>query len=147
MDLNFYQKNMELLYYKNLKNHNSNSNIQSKIDSNILKLEKSLQKTNDSITEEKNTELETRLSETEEGYFYKPWNKMSTVHKIIKIKEYVSNLDLENSAKINLLRYLKTALKEKKISKNEQVIYNITKAKIISIPKLNLNNNKFSICQ
>ena len=72
---------------------------------------------------------------------------MSTVHKIIKIKEYVSNLDLENSAKINLLRYLKTALKEKKISKNEQVIYNITKAKIISIPKLNLNNNKFSICQ
>ena len=54
---------------------------------------------------------------------------MSTVHKIIKIKEFVSNLDLENSAKINLLSYLKTALKEKKISKNEQVIYNISKAK------------------
>ena len=146
MDLEFYQNNMDLLYYKNLKKDNDNTSISTIIDEKIIKLEKLLKVTNDSINEEKISELESKLSETEESYFYKPWNKMSTVHKIIKLKEYVSSLELENSTKIKLISSLKDALKKKKITKNDQVIYNINKAKIISIPNLKLSNNNFSIC-
>lgn len=147
MDLEFYQNNMKLSYYINLKSENTDSNISKVIDKEINKLQGLLKETNDSVNEEKISELESKLSETEESYFYKPWNKMSTVHKIIKLKEYVAELDLDNNIKLNLISYLKDALKKKKITKNEQVIYNISKAKIISIPKLELSNNKFSICQ
>ena len=146
MDLEFYQNNMNLSYYKNLKKDNTNSNIGKIIDKKISKLQDILKETNDSVNEGKISELESKLSETEESYFYKPWNKMSTVHKIIKLKEYVSELNLDNNIKLNLINYLKDALKNKKITKNDQVTYNVTKAKIISIPKLELSNNKFSIC-
>lgn len=137
---------MNLSYYKNLKKDNTNSNIGKIIDKKISKLQDILKETNDSVNEGKISELESKLSETEESYFYKPWNKMSTVHKIIKLKEYVSELNLDNNIKLNLINYLKDALKNKKITKNDQVTYNVTKAKIISIPKLELSNNKFSIC-
>lgn len=147
MDLEYYQNNMNLSYYINLKKYNTDSNVEKIIDEKIDSLKNLLKETSDSINEEKNSELESKLSETEESYFYKPWNKMSTVHKIIKLKEYVSNLELENNIKIKLINYLKNALKNKKITKNDQVIYNISKAKIISIPKLELSDNKFSICQ
>ena len=146
MNLEFYQNNNDLLYYQNLKKYNDNTSISNIIEEKIVKLEKLLKVTNDSINEEKHSELESKLSETEESYFYKPWNKMSTVHKIIKLKEYVSGLELENSTKMKLISSLKDALKKKKITKNDQVIYNINKAKIISIPKLKLSNNNFSIC-
>tara|TARA_B100000925_G_C21810499_1_gene388595 strand:- start:196 stop:636 length:441 start_codon:yes stop_codon:yes gene_type:complete len=146
MDLEFYQNNMKLSYYINLKNENTDLNITKVIDKEINKLQDLLKETSDTVNEGKISELESKLSETEESYFYKPWNKMSTVHKIIKLKEYVSDLDLDNNIKLNLISYLKDALKKKKITKNEQVIYNISKAKIISIPKLELSNNKFSIC-
>ena len=146
MDLEFYQNNMNLSYYKNLKKDNTNSNIGKIIDKKISKLQDILKETNDSVNEGKISELESKLSETEESYFYKPWNKMSTVHKIIKLKEYVSELNLDNNIKLNLINYLKDALKNKKKKKNDQVTYNVTKAKIISIPKLELSNNKFSIC-
>tara|TARA_B110000908_G_scaffold102199_1_gene120435 strand:- start:2911 stop:3354 length:444 start_codon:yes stop_codon:yes gene_type:complete len=145
MDLNFYQKNMELLYYQNLKTYNKDSSIMKKIEKEMSILEKSLKETNNSVDEEKILELETKISETEESYFYKPWNKISTVHKIIKLKEYVRELELENSHKLKLINFLKNALKLKKISKNDQVLYNITNAQIISIPKLNISNNNFSI--
>jgi len=146
MDLDFYQNNINLSYYINLKKYNTDSTVEKVINEKISKLQIILKETNDSVNEEKNLILESKLSETEEGYFYKPWNKMSIVHKIIKLKEYVSDLELENNTKIKLISYLKDALKKKKITKNDQVIYNISKAKIISIPKLELSNNKFSIC-
>ena len=146
MDLEFYQNNMDLSYYINLKKDNTDSSIGKIIDQKISKLQDILKETSDSVNEGKISELESKLSETEESYFYKPWNKMSTVHKIIKLKEYVSDLDLDNNVKLNLISYLKDALKNKKITKNDQVIYNISKARIISIPKLELSNNKFSIC-
>tara|TARA_B110000902_G_scaffold266078_1_gene352450 strand:- start:2463 stop:2903 length:441 start_codon:yes stop_codon:yes gene_type:complete len=146
MDLTFYQNKINLSYYINLKKYNTDSTVEKVINEKISKIQIILKETNDSVNEEKILILESKLSETEEGYFYKPWNKMSLVHKIIKLKEYVSDLELENNTKIKLISYLKDALKKKKITKNDQVIYNISKAKIISIPKLELSNNKFSIC-
>ena len=117
---------------------NDEFNRLNNITSNILNV-------TDSIIEKKNSEIDNKLSETDEGYFYKPWNKMSTVHKIIKIKQFVNNMNIENDKKSKLITYLKTALKKKIISKNDQVIYNISQAKIVSIPKLELKNNSFSI--
>lgn len=147
MNLESYINNHELFYYKNLLKADIDSETKESIKKKIKKLIESINITNDSIVEEKNSELETKLSETEEGYFYKPWNKMTTVHKIIKMKEFVNNMDVNNEMKNKLITYLKIALKDKKITKNDQVIYNVNQAKIISIPKLKLDNNGFSISQ
>lgn len=147
MNLESYINNHELFYYKNIIKSDIDTETKTTINNMIKNLTESINNTNDSIVEEKNSELETKLSETDEGYFYKPWNKMTTVHKIIKIKEFVNNMDINTGMKNKLITYLKSALKDKKITKNEQVIYNVNQAKIISIPKLKLNNNEFSICQ
>lgn len=147
MNLESYINNHELFYYKNIIKSDIDTETKTTINNMIKNLTESINNTNDSIVEEKNSELETKLSETDEGYFYKPWNKMTTVHKIIKIKEFVNNMDINTGMKNKLITYLKSALKDKKITKNDQVIYNVNQAKIISIPKLKLNNNEFSICQ
>lgn len=148
MNLELYISNNELIYYKNIKDklkNNSNKQLKKDIEKKIRKLEEYVDDTNDSIMEEKKSELETKLSETDEGYFYKPWNKMATVHKIIKIKEYVNNLDLELSKKEKLVAYLKKALKDRKISKNEHVLYSVSQGKIVSIPQLKLTKTSFSL--
>lgn len=145
MDLTFYQNSMDKIYFTNIKNNTSNQDIIKLVNKSISNLEQKISTITDSLKEKKNSEIDSKLSETEEAYFYKPWNKMSTVHKIIKIKQFVNNMDLANNQKSKLITYLKNALKKKKITKNHQVIYNISQAKIVSIPKLELNNDKFSI--
>tara|TARA_B100000768_G_C11251721_1_gene364399 strand:- start:690 stop:1130 length:441 start_codon:yes stop_codon:yes gene_type:complete len=145
MDLTFYQNTMNKIYFINIKNNTSNKEIINKVSCSISNITSNILNVTDSIIEKKNSEIDNKLSETDEGYFYKPWNKMSTVHKIIKIKQFVNNMNIENDKKSKLITYLKTALKKKIISKNDQVIYNISQAKIVSIPKLELKNNSFSI--
>mgnify|MGYP006138871799 CR=1 FL=1 len=145
MDLTFYQNTMNKIYFTNIKNNTSNKEIISKVNCSISNITLNILNVTDSIDEKKMSEIDDKLSETDEGYFYKPWNKMSAVHKIIKIKQFVNNMNIENNQKSKLITYLKTALKKKIISKNDQVIYNISKAKIVSIPKLELKNNSFSI--
>ena len=68
-----------------------------------------------------------------------------TVKLLTKKRSKPKTPTIRNNQKSKLIIYLKNALKKKKITKNHQVIYNISQAKIVSIPKLELNNDKFSI--
>lgn len=89
---------------------------------------------------------ETNITETETiDYLYlKPWSKLTQIHKIIKIKEFVNNLDINNLLdKDKLKEKLIDQIKEKKIK--NKINYDETKGRIISISNLSFENNKYLI--
>lgn len=74
--------------------------------------------------------------------FRKPWNKLKEFHKIMKIKEYINNLEYGTKAKTkNIIankEHLKTelcnGLKAKKFGKNKaEIIYDQENMNILSI--------------
>lgn len=85
---------------------------------------------NDSVT--KYTDTLTLPSPPSDITLYKkPWAKLNIVHKIIKIKEYINNLQLSMEEKIIQISHLTSLLKAKKLS----VEYDINNCIIISIKK------------
>jgi hypothetical protein len=96
------------------------------------------------FSEKKQSDKEPSKTETETiDYLYlKPWSKLTQIHKVIKIKEFINNLDIKNvTEKENLKDQLIEQIKEKK-SKNK-INYDDTKGKILSISNLSFNNDKF----
>lgn len=77
--------------------------------------------------------------------YNKSWNKLALVHKILKIKEYVNkSLAINNDElKKKLIDELIDAIKNKRLSKKDQVNYDDAKAMVISIPSLKHDNGKF----
>jgi hypothetical protein len=77
--------------------------------------------------------------------YNKSWNKLALVHKILKIKEYVNkSLSINNEeSKKKLIDELVDAIKNKRLSKKDQVNYDEVKAMVISVPSLKHNNGKF----
>ena len=133
-------ENLLQLYYKNLEVHakknkieiklpiiNNNSNNNSNINSNI------------------NTETETIYNE--DDYIYKKqWNKLNIIHKSIKMKEFVNNLEMDDlEMKKHLKNQLVLMIKNKKLTKKNEVNYDHINGHIISIPSLKYTNNKYNL--
>jgi hypothetical protein len=80
-------------------------------------------------------------------YLYlKPWNKMTLIHKIIKVKEFVNSLDiLEEKEKNKLKDLLIESIKEKINLKKNKVNYDSNKGKIISLSNLIFENGNYNI--
>ena len=80
-----------------------------------------------------------------DDYLYlKLWTKLSAIHKIIKIKEYVNMLLIANDKdKDELKEKLIDLVKNKIITKKDTVLYDSTKGRIISIPNLQFLNGKY----
>ena len=82
-----------------------------------------------------------------DDYLYqKPWTKLTAIHKIIKIKEFITQLGIENDKeraeiKDKLIELVKTKI----LTKKDSVIYDPVKAKIISIQLLQFKNGKYFI--
>ena len=96
----------------------------------------------------KETEEKKSIFEQNNDYIYKkPWNKLSEVHKIIKTKEYVKNqlVIIDKKYETDLIKQLTTYIKKKILSKKKSVNYDMYKAKIISIPSLKYDGNKYII--
>ena len=68
-------------------------------------------------------------------YFRKPWEKLATPHKIVKIKEYVKSLNYDKKNEDKIIDNLINKLKSKKLNKTI-VNYNNDIGKIISIKNL-----------
>jgi hypothetical protein len=146
MNLNYYQNIMDEYFFTNIKQCTNNINDIDIINKHISEISSNITNVTDTISEKKQSDINTKLSETDETYFYKPWNKMTTVHKIIKMKQYVNDMDISSNQKHHLIDFLKVSINKKKIIKNDQVIYDISRAKIVSIPKLEIKkNNTFLI--
>lgn len=100
------------------------------------------------IKENKEEENNKNIFQQNNEYMYKkPWNKLSEVHKIIKIKEYVTNQlgIIDKKYENELIKKLTKYIKDKILSKKKSVNYDMYKAKIISIPSLKYNGNKYII--
>jgi hypothetical protein len=93
-----------------------------------------------------NTESPTSGQYTDDYLYLKPWTKLTAIHKIIKIKEYVNMLLIKDEKnKIELKEKLIDMVKNKIITKKDSVFYDFTKGKIISIPNLQFINGEYII--
>jgi hypothetical protein len=153
-DLEELQINLKIKYLNNIITGCSKTNINYDNVKKELSNYEQQQTNNYNITEQKNKEALTEKnmsdkeprhkSETETiDYLYlKPWSKLTQIHKVIKIKEFINNLDIKDvTEKENLKEQLIIQIKEKK-SKNK-ISYDDTKGKILSISNLSFNNDKY----
>jgi hypothetical protein len=93
-----------------------------------------------------NTESPTSAQYTDDYLYLKPWVKLTTIHKIIKIKEYINMLLINDEKDKNELKEkLIDMVKNKIITKKDSILYDSTKGKIISIPNLQFINGKYII--
>jgi len=144
MELNKIRNKSEINYYKNLLKTTKNM----KIDINFIK-EKLKNLTEDSLTESEinpNPNLNPKIIYSDDYLYKKSWNRISEIHKIIKIKEFVSKLLIENNDdKKSLELKLIKLIKNKKLTKKDKIKYNSIKGRIISIPDLEYYDGKYRI--
>jgi len=144
------QLNLNIKYLNNIINGCSKLNI------NCENIKKKLSKLNNdaqdiqsySISEQKIkmvTDMnEKGITETETiDYLYlKPWSKLTQIHKVIKIKEFINNLNISDQIeKENITCKLIDQIKERKIK--NKINYDDSKGKILFISNLLLENNKY----
>jgi hypothetical protein len=165
MNIDTIIKNMEIKYYQN---------IQYTLNKNNLEydwLNKHVEMLNNCIEisdiEENTTENEIKkdivsgdasnisVEETvheqifaDEDLYKKPWTKINAIHKILKIKEFVNNLKISSDQdKTELNDHLVSLVKNKVLSKKEQVKYDEINGKIISLVNLQYTNGKYNFLQ
>ena len=150
------EKNIEMIYLNNLikaceKNNIDKGILEKKLNTlhtesevqNTLKKEASCQ----SLTNM--TESPTSNQQYSDDYLYqKPWTKLTAIHKIIKIKEYVNSLLIKTDIdKQELKEKLVEMVKNKVLTKKDSVLYDSTKGKVISITSLEYKNGKYHILE
>jgi hypothetical protein len=170
MDNNFnidnLQSNLDSIYYNNLLKalekspYANDNNIRKKIQE-YLNISKEPSKESETSTDTKPTimikknmscQSLTALSETSPPYsddylYQKPWTKLTQIHKVIKIKEFVNTkLNIEDEKEKQELRdKLVDKVKNKELTKKESVNYDSIKGIVISIPKLEYKNGKYIV--
>jgi len=154
LDFNSIKSNLYLLYINNLiktcEKNNINKDILMKelekadtINKEQIILNKEKNKSSNSLT---NTDSPTATKFSDDYLYQKPWNKLTAIHKIIKVKEYVNQLLIENEKdKQKIKESLIELVKNKTLTKKDSVTYDSNKFKIISIPILKFENGKYII--
>ena len=82
-----------------------------------------------------------------DDYVYKkPWNKLNIIHKVIKIKEFINNIVINDpEIKKHLRTQLVDMVKKKKLTTKNDVEYDYINGKIISISSLQCKDNSYKI--
>jgi hypothetical protein len=150
IDFTNIEKSLEVLYLNNLikaceKNNINKDQLEKKIIS--LNKQKQIDKTLSKTTSNQSLNNATESPQYSDDYLYqKPWTKLTAIHKIIKIKEYVNSLLVKTeSDKLSLKEKLVELVKNKILTKKDSVLYDSTKGKIISIPTLEYKDGKYLI--
>ena len=134
------KQNMINVYYNNLESHAKKH----KIDINLPKIDK--QDYDDNIFTPTLTEEPSTESNVDDFMYKKPWNKLNIIHKIIKMKEFVNELNIEDSEmKKHLKNQLVTMLKNKKLTKKSDVDYDAVNGRIITVHSLQCKNNTYNL--
>ncbi len=160
MDLDFINKKLEIKYYKSIKLYLEKNNLDnyewlnnhitqlsSDID-NIDKVSETMtEKKKDSVNVSNNTSSETETHKqifADDDLYKKPWQKLNSIHKILKIKEFVNNLKINSEKeRAELKDELVVLVKTKVLTKKEKVKYDETNGKIISLPNLEYKDGKY----
>ena len=138
------KENLYLKYLNNLKISSNKLSMDTQIlNKKIMDLSNLLSSENKSPTIISDVNSETDiLSENTDYLFLKPWNKLNQIHKVIKIKEFLNNLECQSKEKDSLKEQLIDFVKTKKKVK---FTYDEVKGKIISISALSFANGKYFI--
>ena len=142
---------LEINYLSNLIKSCEKNGLNKKyiLEEKLLKLSQNseIKNTNIITSNISNTESPTTSTQYTDDYLYlKPWVKLNTIHKIIKIKEYINMLLINDEKDKNQLKEkLINMIKNKIITKKDSILYDSTKGKIISIPNLQFINGKYII--
>jgi hypothetical protein len=146
LQLDNIKERLKLLYLTNLKTGSNKLLIDlTHLNNEILELS-----TNCNVTENIGSNISENiiltdtdiLSENIDYLFLKPWNKLNQIHKVIKIKEFVKNLDCPFKDRENLKDQIIELLKNKNKVKFS---YNESKGQLISISALSFKDGKYYI--
>ena len=133
------QQTMDILYheYIEIQAKKNNISITLPIHSNLSEIP------NDEMTVD-NTETEIKYSD--EYVYKKPWNKLNSIHKIIKVKEFIDSLNTNDiDMKKKLKKQLVDMIKDKKLNKKTDVNYDINNGNIVAIPIIQYKDSKYII--
>jgi hypothetical protein len=143
LDFDSIKNNLNILYINNLIKTCEKNDIDKEV------LNEALEKLIIPVEEIKKIPSSSNLSPSEtntEYLFQKQWNKLNLVHKKIKIKEFVNTLELKDESQKQIIRDKLIALLDNKtLTKKDSVLYDVAKAKIISIPMLQFKDGKYDI--
>ena len=144
-NLNEIKDYFEYKYLNNINSNISKINVDSTIIADKIEKFNIKNKINTNICSDNNEATVTEtdiLTENTDYLFLKPWNKLNQVHKIIKIKEFVNNLDTNKTDKETIKDAIIDIIKNKK---KITIMYDDTKGKVISISLLCFKNGKYYI--
>jgi hypothetical protein len=137
MDIDIIINKLELKYFNNLNTSIIKNNLQ------IPWLTDHLNKLNGIVNSDTETQLIKKNDNIiipkiiEENLYNKSWSKLNAIHKIIKIKEFVNNIKIDNEKeKEKLKEELVDLVKTKVLTKKDKIIYDEDNGKIISIKNL-----------
>jgi hypothetical protein len=158
IDIDIMKINLKIKYLNNLLNicnkqgidKNKINNLLNNLINNeqndlITSIENNIKTENiQTITE---TDINTTIVSDKNDYLYlKPWTKLTIIHKIIKLKEYVNSLNIDNDKdKQELKDKLIDLIKNKNLLKKNKINYDFSKGKIISISCLKYDNDKYIV--
>jgi hypothetical protein len=139
MDIQIFKTKMTDLYYKNIESQAKKNKLVINLPNQIIDI---IPETNDIQM------LECSMSETQsttDDYIYrKPWNKLNSIHKIIKVREFVETMTIDIEMKKHLKTQLSDMIKNRQLTKKNDVEYDSINGKIISIPSLQCKTNAYN---
>ncbi len=153
MDIQIIENKLSIKYYKSLRDQLQKNNIEYDwLTNHIEFLSKQVEEDKLSDTQTEKKKDNTNSSETEnhkqifsdEDLYKKPWSKLNSIHKILKIKEFVNSLKInKENDRAELRDELVMLIKTKVLSKKENIKYDEVNGKIIGIPKLQYKDGKY----
>ena len=140
MDITNMNKKLQIKYYKaiisTLKKQNDDYMW---VEDHINSLENDNIESSDTVTIEEVPQVDIN-----EDHYKKPWTKLNIIHKILKMKEYISSLkNTSNKNKEELKEQLCQLIKDKTLTKKEKINYDMVNCKIISLLDLQYKNDKY----
>jgi len=143
---------LDLIYYNNIKNYIIKNNLYDNnkwIDILLINQNKIIIDNNENLVSSesltnKESDLQNEIIEYDINLYKKPWVKLNIIHKFLKIKEYINDLNINDSIeKDNLIEVLINLVKNKQLTKKKKVLYDENNGKIISITELKYINGKY----
>ena len=146
MDISLIKSNLNIKYYESLLYNLSQNDLNYIWLNNHYESLVNINKTDTEKMIDTHTEKKTDISHIDsDKYLYtKSWSKLNIIHKKLKIKEFVNNLQINcDTERTQLLDKLNDLIKLKILTKKDAVNYDEINGKIISLSNLQYNNNKY----
>jgi hypothetical protein len=146
MDISLIKSNLNIKYYESLLYNLSQNDLNYIWLNNHYESLVNINKTDTEKMIDTHTEKNTDISHIDsDKYLYtKSWSKLNIIHKKLKIKEFVNNLQINcDTERKQLLDKLNDLIRLKILTKKDAVNYDEINGKIISLSNLQYNNNKY----